>query len=87
MKFTQKKKKKKSWGKKKEIENLKTEVKEDDLSNATELSAKLIKLEDGSWRDNLQIDGIKEEPSVTWKACYIEIDRCHRIGPHKTKTG
>ena len=64
-----KKKKKKRRGTipdKKEIKNSKTEV-EDDLSNADEVSAKLIELEVRSRRNNLQIDGIKEEPYQTWK--------------------
>ena len=45
---------------KKEIKNLKTEVKaiEDDLLNADEASAKLIELEDRSRRNNLRIDRI-----------------------------
>ena len=76
---------------------------EDDLLNADEVSAKLVELEDRSRRNNLRIDGIKEEPNETWEACEkkiqdiiadkmgiesdVEIDRCHRIGPRKTKTG
>ena len=32
------------------------------------LSAKLIKLEDRSQRNNLWIDGIKKEPYETWEA-------------------
>ena len=48
------------------------------------------------------VDGIKEGPKETWEACEkkieniiayrsgkeddVEIDRCHRIEPHKTKT-
>ena len=76
---------------------------EDDLLNADEVSAKLIELEDRSWGNNPRIDDIKEEPDETWEACEkqiqniiadklgiesdAEIDRCHRIGPHKTKTG
>ena len=63
----------------------------------------MVELEDRSRRNNLQIDGIKEEPNETWEACEqkmqdiiadklgiesdIEIDRCHRVGPRKTKTG
>ena len=49
----------------------KTEVKaiEDDLLNPDEVSAKLIQLEDRSQRNNLPIDGIKEEPNETWEAC------------------
>ena len=65
---------KKNWwgtipGKKRK--NLKTEFKaiEDDLLNADEVSAKLIELEDRSWRNNIRIDGIKEEPNKTWEAC------------------
>ena len=33
------------------------------------LSAKLIELEDRLRRNNLRIDGIKEEPNETWEAC------------------
>ena len=67
------------------------------------MSEKLIKLEDRSRRNNLPIDGIKEEPGETWEACEkkiqniianklgiesdVEIDRHHRIGPCKTKIG
>ena len=63
----------------------------------------MVELEDRSRRHNLRIDGIKEEPNETWEACEkkiqdiiadkmgiesdVEIDRCHRIGPRKTKTG
>ena len=49
------------------MKNLKTEVKaiKDDPLNADEVSSKLIELEDRSRRNNLQIDGIKEEPSET----------------------
>ena len=56
---------------KKYIKNLKTEVKaiEDDLLNADGVSAKLIKLVDRSRRNNLRIDGVKEEPNETWDAC------------------
>ena len=65
-----KKKKKKIRGnipdKKRNKKLKKTEV-EDDLSNADEVSAKLIELEVRSRRNNLQIDGIKEEPYQTWK--------------------
>ena len=42
---------------------------EDDLLNADEVSAKLLELEDRSLRNNLRIDGIKEEPNGTWEAC------------------
>ena len=51
------------------MKNLKTEVKaiKDDPLNADEVSSKLIELEDRSRRNNLQIDGIKEEPSETWE--------------------
>ena len=71
MKFTQKKFDEELFQVKKEIKNLKTEVKaiEDDLLNADEVSAKLIELEDRSRRNNLRIDGIKEEPNKTWEAC------------------
>ena len=41
---------------------------EDDLLNADEASAKLIELEDRSRRNNLWIDGIKEEPNEIWEA-------------------
>ena len=53
------------------MKNLKTEVKaiEDDPFNADEASAKLIELENRSRRNNLQIDGIKEEPNETWEVC------------------
>ena len=60
----------------------------------------MIELEDRSRRNNLRIDGIKEQPNETWEACEkkfqniivdklriesdVEIDRCHRIGPCKT---
>ena len=56
---------------KKEIKKLKTDVKiiEDGLLNADEVSAKLIELEDRSQRNNLRIDGIREEPKKTWEAC------------------
>ena len=73
------------------------------LLNADEVSAKLIEFEDRSRRNNLQIDGIKGESNETREAgekkfqniiadklgteSDIEIDRCHRIGPCKTKTG
>ena len=105
LEFTQKKIDEELFQVKKEIKNLKTEVKaiEDDLLNADEVSAKLVELEDRSRRNNLRIDGIKEEPNETWEACEkkiqdiiadkmgiesdIEIDSCHRIGPGKTKTG
>ena len=33
------------------------------------ISAKLIKLEDRSQRNNLWIDGIKKELYKTWEAC------------------
>ena len=68
MEFTQKKIDEELFQVKKEIKNLKTEVKaiEDDLLNADEVSAKLVELEDRSRRNNLQIDGIKEEPNETW---------------------
>ena len=62
----------------------------------------MVQLEDRSRRNNLRIDGIKEEPNETWEACEkkiqdviadkmgmesgVEIDRRHRIGPRKTKT-
>ena len=103
MEFTQKKIDEELFQVKKEIKNLKTEVKaiEDDLLNADEVSAKLVELEDRSRRNNLRIDGIKEEPNETWEACEkkiqdiiadkmgiesdVKIDRCHRIGPRKTK--
>ena len=39
------------------------------MLNANELSAKLIELDDRSRRNNLRIDGIKEEPYETWEAC------------------
>ena len=39
------------------------------MLNANELSAKLIELDDRSRRNNLRIDGIKEEPNETWEAC------------------
>ena len=63
MQFTQKKIDEELFQVKKEIKNLKTEVKaiEDDLLNADEVSAKLIELEDRSQRNNLRVDGIKEE--------------------------
>ena len=71
MELTQRKIKKKKdeelFQIKKEIKNSKTEV-EDDLSNADEVSAQLIELEVRSRRNNLQIDGRKEEPYQTWKA-------------------
>ena len=56
---------------KKEIKNLKTKFKaiEDDLSNAVEVSAKLIELEDRFRRNNLRRDGIKEEPNETSETC------------------
>ena len=68
---------------KKEIKNSKTEV-EDDLSNADEVSAKLIELEVRSRRNNLQIDGIKEEPYQTWKVYEkkfqnITVDKLGRV--------
>ena len=82
---------------------MKTGVKaiEDDPLNTDEVFAKSIKLEGRSQRNNPQIDGIKEEPNKTWNVKKIqnsitnkvgtesdvEIDRCHRTGPHKTKTG
>ena len=66
MKKKKKKKDEELFQIKKEIKNSKTEV-EDDLSNADEVSAKLIELEVRSRRNNLQIDGIKEEPYQTWK--------------------
>ena len=71
MEFTQKKIDEELFQVKKEIKNLKTEVKaiEDDLLNADEVSAKLIELEDRSQRNNLRIDGIREEPNKTWEAC------------------
>ena len=71
LEFTQKKFDEQLFQVKKEIKNLKTEVKtiEDDLLNADEVSAKLIKLEDRSRRNNLRIDGIWEEPNETWEAC------------------
>ena len=105
LEFTHKKIDEELFQVKKEIKNLKTEVKaiEDDLLNADEVSANLVELEDRSLRNNLRIDGIKEEPNETWEACEkkiqdiivdkmgiesgVEIDRCHRIGPRKTKTG
>ena len=56
---------------KKEIKNLKINVKatEDDPLNTDEVSAKLIKLEDRSRRNNLWIDSIKKESNETWEAC------------------
>ena len=71
------------------------------MLNVDKVSAKLIELEDRSRRNNLRIDGIKEEPNDTWEACEknpkiadklgidsdIKIERCHWIGPRKTKTG
>ena len=105
LEFTQKEIDEKLFQVKKEIKNLKTEVKaiEDDLLKADEVSAKLVELEDRSRRNNLRIDGIKEEPNETWETCEkkiqdiiadkmgiesdVEIDRCYRIGPRKTKTG
>ena len=65
---------------------------QDDLLNADEISAKLIELEDRSRRNNLQIDGIKEEIQNTLAdkleiKSDVEIDRCHKIGPRKTKAG
>ena len=93
LEFTQKKIDEELFQVKKEIKNLKTEVKaiEDDLLNADEVSAKLVELEDRSRRNNLRIDGIKEEPNETWEACEknpkiadklgidsdIKIERCH----------
>ena len=75
LEFTQKKFDEELFQVKKEIKNLKTEVKtiEDDLLNADEVSAKLIKLEDRSRRNNLRIDGIWEEPNETWEACEKKI--------------
>ena len=71
LEFTQKKIDEELFQVKKEIKNLKTEVKaiEDDLLNTDEVSAKLIELEDRSRRNNFRIDGIKEEPNETWEAC------------------
>ena len=71
LEFTQKKFDEELFQVKKEIKNLKTEVKtiEDDLLNADEVSAKLIKLEDRSRRNNLRIDGIWEETNETWESC------------------
>ena len=71
LEFTHKKIDEELFQVKKEIKNLKTEVKaiEDDLLNADEVSAKLVELEDRSRRNNLRIDGIKEEPNETWEAC------------------
>ena len=71
LEFTQKKFDEELFQVKKEIKNLKTEVKaiEDDLLNAEEVSAKSIELEDISRRNNLRIDSIKEETNETWEAC------------------
>ena len=71
LEFTQKKIDEELFQVKKEIKNLKTEVKaiEDDLLNADEVSAKLIELEDRPRRNNLRIDGIKDEPNETSEAC------------------
>ena len=71
LEFTQKKIDEELFQVKKEIKNLKPEFKaiENDLLNADEVSAKLIKLEDRSRRNNLRIDVIKEEPNETWQAC------------------
>ena len=71
LEFTQKKIDEELFQVKKEIKNLKTEVKaiEDDLLNTDEVSAKLIELEDRSRRNNFRIDGINEEPNETWEAC------------------
>ena len=70
MEFTQNKIDEELFQVKKEIKNLKTEFKaiEDDL-NADEVSAKLIELKGRSRRNNLRIDGIKEQPKKTWEAC------------------
>ena len=46
------------------------------MLNTDELSPKLIELEDRSPRNNLQIDGIKEEPNETWEACEKN-PKCH----------
>ena len=69
LEFTQNKIDEELFQVKREIKNLKTEFKaiEDDL-NAGEVSAKLIELEGRSRRNNLRIDGIKEEPKKTWDA-------------------
>ena len=71
MEFTQTKIDEELFQVKKEIKYLKTEVKaiEDDLLNADEVSAELVELEDRSRRNNLRIDGMKEEPNETWEAC------------------
>ena len=71
MEFTQKKIDEELFQVKKEIKNLKPEFKaiENDLLNADEVSAKLIKFEYRSRRNNLRIDVIKEEPNETWQAC------------------
>ena len=71
MEFTQKKIDEEQFQVKKEVKKTKTEAKaiEDDLLNADEVSAKLIELEDRSQRNDLRIDGIKEEPNEKWEAC------------------
>ena len=71
LEFTQKKIDEELFQVKKEIKNLKPEFKtiENDLLNADEVSAKLIKFENRSRRNNLRIDVIKEEPNKTWQAC------------------
>ena len=71
LEFTQKKIDEELFQVKKEIKNLKPEFKtiENDLLNADEVSAKLIKFEDRSRRNNLRVDVIKEEPNETWQAC------------------
>ena len=50
---------------------------EDDLLNADEVSTKLVELEDRSRRNNLRIDGTKEEPNKTWEACEKKNPRYH----------
>ena len=53
------------------IKKVKSNMKEiiEDLLDSDKVSSKLIELEDSSWRNNLQIDGIAEDQNESWHEC------------------
>lgn len=59
--------------------DLKAEVKaiEDGLLNDDKVSAKLMQLEDRFRRNNLQIDGVRDELNETWKTCGKKLKHYH----------
>ena len=59
------------WSGKQGITILENNIKstEKDLFDPDEVSAKLVELEERSWWNNFQIDGLQETPNETWKTC------------------